>query len=106
MMHKKLRNKGEAVKKKNEKQRIGARTRGENAQVFTQNGEEDEKSPAWVKKIGMRFFFSGSSRAESDLFRYICTLNRCVLLASPEHNFPSHSPTRPDPPCEWELLPV
>jgi len=44
MMHKKLRNRGEAVKGKNEKQRIGARTRGENAQVFTQNGEEDEKS--------------------------------------------------------------
>ena len=44
MMHKKLRNKGEAVKEKNEKQRSGARTRGENAQVFTQNGEEDEKS--------------------------------------------------------------
>ena len=45
MMHKKLHNRGEAVKEKNEKQRIGARTRGENAQVFTQNGEEDEKSP-------------------------------------------------------------
>jgi hypothetical protein len=44
MMHKKLRNRGEAVKEKNEKQRIGARTRGENAQVFTLNGEEDEKS--------------------------------------------------------------
>ena len=43
-MHKKLRNRGEAVKEKNEKQRISARTRGENAQVFTQNGEEDEKS--------------------------------------------------------------
>ena len=34
----------EEVKEKNEKQRIGARTRGENAQVFTPNGEEDEKS--------------------------------------------------------------
>lgn len=71
-----------------------------------QTGKKTKKVPALVKKIGMHFFFSGSSCAESDLFRYICTLNRCVLLASPEHNFPSHSPTRPDPPCEWELLPV
>ena len=50
MMHKKLRNKGEAVKKKNEKQRISARTRGEYAQVFTQNGEEDEKSSRFGKE--------------------------------------------------------
>ena len=35
---------GEGVKAKNGKQRTIARTRGENAQVFTPNGEEDEKS--------------------------------------------------------------
>ena len=97
---------GEGVKAKKRKT-ADMRVREEKTPKSSpKTGKKTRKVPAWVKKIGMRFFFSGSSRAESDLFRYICTLNRCVLLASPEHNFPSHSPTRPDPPCEWELLPV
>lgn len=41
---------GEGVKAKNRKQRTDARVRGENAQVFTPNGEEDEKSSRFGKE--------------------------------------------------------
>ena len=51
----------EGVKAKNGKQRTSARVRGENAQVFTPNGEEDEKSPR----------FGEENRHALLLFRFI-----------------------------------
>ena len=61
MNHNDLHNMGEGVKGKNGKQRTSARALRKNAQVFTPNGEEDEKSPR----------FGEENRHALLLFRFI-----------------------------------